>query len=51
MPVVRVGVEPPPGSFLFSLQARAKVMDQDALRDAMTEHVYSKRAEFLAPYL
>jgi len=54
MPEVRVGVEPPPGSFLFFLQARAAVTDQDefvALRDDMTEHVYSKRAEYLAPYL
>jgi len=54
MPNVRIGMDPPPGSFLFFLQARAAFTDKDefvTLRDDLAEHVYGKRGEYLAPYL
>jgi len=54
MPDVRIGMDPPPGSFLFLLQARAAFTDNDefvTLRDDLAEHVYGKRGEYLAPYL
>jgi len=47
-------MDPPPGSFLFFLQARAAFTDKDefvTLRDDLAEHVYGKRGEYLAPYL
>jgi len=54
MPDVHIGMDPPPGSFLFFLQARAAFTDNDefvTLRDDLAEHVYGKRGEYLAPYL
>jgi len=54
MPEVRMGVDPPAGSFLFFLEARAAITDNDeflSLRDDMAEHVFSNRGAYLAPYL
>jgi len=54
MPVVRTGVDPPAGSFLFFLEARAAITDHGeflSLRDDMAEHVFCNRSAYLAPYL
>jgi len=54
MPVVRTGVDPPSGSFLFFLEARAAITDHGeflSLRDDMAEHVFANRGAYLAPYL
>jgi len=54
MPEVRMGVDPPAGSFTFFLEARAAITDNDeflSLRDNMAEHVFSNRGAYLAPYL
>jgi len=54
MPVVRTGVDPPAGSFLFFLEARAAITDHGeflSLRDDMAEHVFSNRGAYLAPFL
>jgi len=42
MPDVRIGIDPPPGSFLFFLQSRAAFTDNDqfvTLRDDLAKHV------------
>jgi len=54
MPVVRTGVDPPSGSFLFFLEARAAITDHGeflSLRDDRAEHGFANRGAYLAPYL
>lgn len=54
MPNARMWMDPPPGSFLFLLQARAAFTDNDefvTLRDDLAGHVCGKCGEYLTPYL
>lgn len=54
LPAVSPAQDPPVGSFLFELRARAEATDADefaALRDDLAAHIWEDRAAFLQPYL